>query len=85
MKTTLPLSFEGDGEGKVIRDGTGEAIMGAAQYYPWVPDDAGLWRLFAAAPELLAACETIEQLGKSRYTDLGIDKKVRAAIAKAKG
>ena len=41
-------------------------------------------RLIAAAPDLLAACETIEQLGKSRYCDLGIDKMVRAAIAKAK-
>jgi hypothetical protein len=39
----------------------------------------------AAARALLAACETIVRLGKSRYHDLRIDRMVEAAIAKAKG
>jgi hypothetical protein len=42
-------------------------------------------RLYAAASDLLEACKTIVQLGKSRYHDLGIDKMVEAAIAKAEG
>jgi hypothetical protein len=39
----------------------------------------------SALPDLLKACRTIMQLGKSRYHDLGIDKIVEAAIAKAEG
>lgn len=47
--------------------------------------DLTIARLIAAAPDLLEACETIVQLGKSRYHDLGIDRMVEAAIAKARG
>ena len=51
-------------------------------HHPLTLDDA---RLYAAAPDLLEVCKTIVQLGKSRYHDLGIDKMVEAAIAKAEG
>lgn len=62
-------------------------------YERWVQFEPEGWsemqkanaRLIAAAPDLLEACKTIVQLGKSRYHDLGIDRMVEAAIAKAEG
>lgn len=41
----------------VIYDSDGNALMGNAPYYPWVPDNKSDWLLIAAAPELLEALQ----------------------------
>ena len=48
-----PLTFDGD-DAWYLRDQQGSAIMSDEQYYPWVPSEEIYWRLFAAAPDMLA-------------------------------
>jgi hypothetical protein len=67
-----------------VHDCEGTAIMGAAQYYPWVPVEADQWRLIAAAPELLESLVDLVALYPMDSTD-AIITSARAAIAKATG
>ena len=72
-----------------VHDCEGTAIMGDAQYYPWVPGEADQWRLIAAAPELLEALEAYDAwTDKTFCTEpelKAIRNQIRAAINKATG
>jgi hypothetical protein len=52
-----PWKFTGSGDARRIMSATDEALMGDERHYPWCPDSDEDWRLIAAAPDLLEACE----------------------------
>ncbi len=87
------LAFVRDGSTRTIVDGDEKTIMCDTKYYPWCPDDDETWKLFAAAPCLLAACKLFTENCRVMYRNPGYEslwfdgpyRLAMAAIAKARG
>lgn len=98
--TPGPWQFVQEGGDWFIKGANGFSFQSSTKYYPWNSQNIADWRLIAAAPDLLAALETMVKriehysahpddrpnIEQWEYTEGSTDMaNARAAIAKATG